>query len=42
MSEQQARRLVDDVAPLCREYYEMCVEAPDQEYLNSDEEVCGV
>jgi len=42
MSEQQARRLVDDVAPLCCEYYGMRVEAPDQGCLSSDEKVCGV
>ena len=42
MSEQQARRLVDDVAPLCCEHYGMHVEAPDQECPSSDEGVCGV
>ena len=42
MSKQQARRLVDDVTPLCCEYYGMRVEAPDQECPSSDEGVCGV
>ena len=40
--ERQVRRLVDDVAPLCYEYYGMHVEAPDQECLSPDGEVCGV
>ena len=42
MSEQLTRRLVNDVTPLCCEYYGIRVEAPDQECLSSDEKVCGV